>query len=57
MSEELTPDELKTLKELAQNLQAGSRLGRLIRSSAIWISSVLGVGYLVFEVFFKTKGG
>lgn len=57
MSEELTPEELKTLKELVSNLQAGSRLGRLIKSIAIWLSSVLGVGYLVFEVFLKGKGG
>lgn len=56
MSEELTPEELKTLKELVSNLQAGSRLGRLIKSAAIWLSSVFGVGYVVFEVFLKHKG-
>jgi hypothetical protein len=55
VSEELTPEELKTLKELVSNLQAGSRLGRLIKSTAIWLSSVLGVGYVVFEVFLKHK--
>lgn len=50
---ELNEEEIKTLKELAQNLQASSRIGRLVKSGLIWLASSIAAGSLIWEVFLK----
>lgn len=50
---QLSEEEIKTLKELAQNLQASSRIGRILKSGLIWLASSIAAGSLVWEFFLK----
>jgi len=50
---QLNEEEIKTLKELAENLQASSRIGRFIKSNLIWLASLIAAGSLIWEFFLK----
>lgn len=52
---QLNEEEIKTLKELAQNLQASSRVGRVAKGALIWLASAIAAGSLIWE-FFLRKG-
>lgn len=55
--EHLTPEEERILKELAKNLLASGRIGRVLRSGVIWLASLIGAVYVVLELFLKQRGG
>lgn len=50
-NEQLTPDEIKVLKEFTANLMATGRVGRFVRSALIWLASGIGAGWVVWEFF------
>jgi hypothetical protein len=50
---QLNEEEIKTLKELAEDLQASSRVGRFIKSGLIWLASSIAAGSLIWEFFLK----
>ena len=52
----LTDDEIKTLKEVAQNLQSASRVGRIIQTGLLWLSVTIGAWLVVWEFFLKNIG-
>jgi membrane protein YdbS with pleckstrin-like domain len=44
--EQFTEEEIQRLKELAKNLEATSRVSRIIKTTLLWVSSVI-IAYLV----------
>ncbi len=53
---ELSEEEVKTLKEVAQNLQSAGRVGRVIQTSLIWIAALIGSALIVWEFILKGLG-
>lgn len=55
-SQQLTPEEITALRELAQNLMAAGRVKRVLTGWLLWLASVIGAGYLVWDFWLKAKG-
>lgn len=53
---ELSEEEIKTLKEVAQNFQAASRVGRIVRTSILWLVGLLGGGVFLWDFVAKFFG-
>lgn len=51
MDEELSEEERKALKELAQNLMAMSRVGRFFKIGLLWFSGILVASWIVWDKF------
>jgi hypothetical protein len=51
MDEELSEDEKKALKELAQNFMAMSRVGRIFKTGLLWLSGILVASWIVWDKF------
>lgn len=49
--EPLTNNEVKALKELAQNLMAMGRVERVITTSLLWFSGILVAGFVIWDKF------
>ena len=56
MLDDLTPEEKKAIKELAQNMLSASRVGRLFRTAVIWLATAIGGGYVVWDFVLKPWG-
>ena len=52
----LTPDEIKALKEFAQDIMAAGRIKRKLTGWLLWAASSIGAGYIVWEFILKQKG-
>lgn len=48
---DLSAEEKKVLKEVAQNFMAAGRLGRLVRAWILGLGSVIGAGAIIWELF------
>ena len=55
MENDFTEEEKKLLKEIAQNLAAGSRLSKILKSMIVYFASIIGGGYVVWEFLLRGK--
>ncbi len=50
---DLTPEEKRVLKEVAQNFMAANRLGQLIKAWALGLAATIGAGVFLWEFVLK----
>lgn len=55
--ENLTSEEVKALKELAQNLMAAGRVKRLFTTALLWLASLVGASLLLWQGISNIKWG
>ena len=53
---ELSEEEIKTLKDIAQNFQSASRVGKLLQTGVLWIAALIGGSVFLWEFFLKSIG-
>lgn len=56
MTEWLTEEEIKILKELARDVQSASRVGKVIQTLFLWAAGVIGSWIVIWEFFLKSIG-
>lgn len=49
--ESLTPEEMKVLKELADNLMAMGRVKRVATTTVLWLAGVIIAGFVIWDKF------
>ena len=51
--ENLTPTEVKALKELAQDLMAMGRVRRKMTTALLWLAGIVGASWLLWDKVFS----
>lgn len=49
--EQFTPEEIKRLKELADSMQAWSKVGTGFRTGLLWLSTSIVAAWVIWEQF------
>jgi hypothetical protein len=53
---QLTPDEIRVLKEAAQTMISSGRVGRLVSKTLLWLAGMIGASVFVWEFILKGFG-